>query len=92
IVNELITNALKHAFPDGKQGVIAVEFRHENDQMVLLKIADNGIGFPPSSDFRNSTSLGLKLVNSLVKQIGGTITLTADHGTAFAIQFRLMEK
>ncbi|MDD1676106.1 MAG: PAS domain S-box protein, partial [Methanomicrobiales archaeon] len=40
IVNELITNALKHAFPDGKQGVIAVEFRHENDQMVLLKIAD----------------------------------------------------
>jgi PAS domain S-box-containing protein len=86
ILNELVTNALKHAFPGGKEGKINITMRSEDNQAVLT-ISDNGIGFPKPIDFNNLKSLGLQLVNILVRQINGKIDLQVDGGTTWTIIF-----
>lgn len=78
IVNELITNSMKHAFTIGTEGEIKIEFHKQLDEFVLV-VSDNGIGFPEEIDFRNTDSLGLQLVNNLVKQIDGEINLNRSN-------------
>lgn len=90
IVNELVTNSMKHAFPEGVKGEIIIEFYKKEEQYVLI-ISDTGIGFPEDLDFRNTDSLGLQLVNNLVSQIDGKITLNRDHGAEFMIKFKELE-
>ncbi|MBI5679888.1 MAG: PAS domain S-box protein [Methanobacterium sp.] len=87
IVNELITNSMKHAFPEGRKGEINVDFFKEGNEFVLI-VQDNGIGFPEDLDFRNTKSLGLQLVNNLIGQIGGTFGLERSNGTKFKIKFK----
>ena len=89
IINELISNALKHAFPLGHQGEILVELQKDQQQQISLCISDNGIGFPAGLDFRNTGSLGLQLVNTLVRQLDGTIELQNGSGTTFKINFAI---
>jgi two-component sensor histidine kinase len=86
LLNELLTNALKYAFPDGRAGDIHIVLRAEAGQ-VSLSVRDNGIGLPESLDVRNTESLGLQLVCLLTEQLGGTLTLTREGGTAFAVSF-----
>ena len=86
IVNELVTNTFKHAFPDGNVGEITVELFKEGDT-VFIKVSDSGIGFPEDIDFKNTKSLGLKLVNSLVMQLDGEIQLDTTNGTTFTVSF-----
>jgi two-component sensor histidine kinase len=86
IVNELITNALKHAFPNGRQGGIQVRLAAQSKETTLA-VRDDGVGFPPDVDFRQSRSLGLQLVCTLANQLGGTINLERDNGTEFVITF-----
>jgi two-component sensor histidine kinase len=86
ILNELVSNALKHAFPDGKEGEVRIELRADEGQLTLV-VSDNGVGFPQDLDFRDTGSLGLQLVNTLVEQIEGTIELDRNDGTAFMITF-----
>jgi PAS domain S-box-containing protein len=90
IVNELITNSLKHAFPDGNNGEINVEFR-QLDNHYEFTVRDNGIGFPKDIDFENSDSLGLRIVSSLTDQIDGHIELNRNNGTEFRIIFKELE-
>jgi len=86
IINELVSNSLKHAFPDGK-GQITVKVRTV-DGMTELIVSDTGIGIPDTIDFRNAETLGLRLVTILAEdQLDGTITLDTRNGTAFHIQF-----
>jgi PAS domain S-box-containing protein len=87
IINELISNALKHAFADGRTGEIQVTLRPNGNQHMTLTVSDNGVGFPAELDFRETDSLGLQLVNTLVRQIDGTIELHRDGGTRFEIAF-----
>lgn len=87
IVNELVSNSLKHAFPDGKKGEINVYF-HKIDDEFILKVCDNGVGVPGDLDFRNTDSLGLQIVNSLAGQIDATIELDTSKGTDFEIRFK----
>ncbi len=87
IVNELISNSLKHAFPDGKKGEIYVSMHLNPDSKYDLIIKDNGIGFPSDIDFRNTDSLGLQLVTSLTSQLGGEIKLEGNGYTKFEIIF-----
>jgi PAS domain S-box-containing protein len=86
IVNELITNSLKYAFPDGKPGKINVDF-HTQDDHYEFTVKDNGIGFPEDLDYQNTDSLGLQLINSLNSQIDGGIELDRNNGTEFKIKF-----
>jgi len=90
IVNELITNCLLHAFPDGNIGEIQVDFHQESDQYQLT-VKDNGIGFPDDIDFKNTDSLGLLMINSLTDQIDGLIELDNSDGTEIKITFKKLE-
>ena len=87
ILNELVSNALKHAFPDGRGGQINLMLRRHPPSQAMLTVQDNGCGFPPDIDFRATNSLGLQLVNALTEQLGGTITLERHDGTAFTLTF-----
>ena len=87
IIHELVSNSLKYAFPDGRGGKIAIKLYSDKDNKLTLIIRDNGIGFPVSLEFRNTDSLGLQLVNTLVRQLDGRIELDRSDGTAFRIEF-----
>ncbi|PKG31377.1 histidine kinase dimerization/phosphoacceptor domain -containing protein, partial [Methanoregula sp.] len=87
IINELVTNAIKHAFPGGKSGIISIAMRQTGSGIYTMVIADNGEGFPKDVDFRNTSSLGLQLVNNLVAQLEGEIALDSSDGARFTIQF-----
>ena len=90
IVNELITNSITHAFPEGKIGEINVDF-HPLDAHYEFIVKDNGIGFPEDMDFENTDSFGLKIINSLTNQIDGNIELNRNNGTEFKITFKQLE-
>ncbi len=87
LINELVSNALKHAFPIGQKGTIWIEFHQVPDNQLLLTVKDNGIGFPEGLDFRNTGSLGLRLVGSLASQLEGTVEMDTREGTEFRIKF-----
>ncbi|WP_293131252.1 PAS domain S-box protein [Microcoleus sp. bin38.metabat.b11b12b14.051] len=87
IVNELVTNCLKYAFPEHKKGKIKIDFTLDNNRVCVLVVSDSGIGFPQDLDYRNARTLGLRLVGSLVKQIRGKIELLETAGTTFQITF-----
>ncbi|MCX9083466.1 MAG: PAS domain S-box protein [Candidatus Methanoperedens sp.] len=89
IINELVTNCLKYAFPDERQGNIQISVRSKENNMIQLSIRDDGIGIPEDLDIRNTESLGLRLVSSLVEsQLEGEIMINRDGGTEFLINFR----
>ena len=87
IVNELVTNSLKHAFPNGGKGKVRVDLHHKGHDEFILTVADSGKGIPESIDFRNAKSLGLQLVCTLVDQLEGTIEIDREGGTSFTIEF-----
>jgi PAS domain S-box-containing protein len=87
IVNELLSNSLKHAFPEEREGHIDIGF-HSPDHSYQLTISDNGVGFPEDINYQDTKSLGLRLVNILTDQIDGTIKLKREHGTNFIIEFK----
>lgn len=92
IVNELVSNALKHAFPDGRKGEITIRLCSGNDGMIRLTVGDNGTGLPPGVDFRNTATLGLQLVNMLTKQLQGEFSILNDGGAVFSICFKSQVK
>ena len=92
IINELITNALKYAFPDKKGGEVLVAFKILETGKTYLMVKDNGIGFPSDFDIENSESLGMKLITTLVQQLDGEIDIDVDGGTAFKIEFLELKK
>ena len=87
ILNELLTNSLKHAFLRGEGGEIYINF-HMHDKKYFLEVSDNGIGFPNDIDYENTESLGLRLVTSLTEQIDGEIEFNNISGTSFKIIFK----
>ncbi|MBU2514083.1 PAS domain S-box protein [bacterium] len=90
VLNELISNSLKYAFPDGQKGIISIESSLLDDKAIELIVADDGIGMPDGFDWRKSDSLGLKLVKNLVEnQLGGVIDLDRTKGAKFTIKFNL---
>jgi len=87
IVNELVTNSLKHAFPEGREGEIVVTLKSVGGKEFQLTVHDNGIGIPEQIDLQQLESLGLDLVANLVRQLNGTIELATGEGTEFRIRF-----
>lgn len=88
LVNELLTNALKHAFPPGAPGEIGVRLQRR-DERVILEVWDRGKGLPPDLDPARTTSLGLRLVHTLSRRLGATVAVEHDNGTCFRIRFPL---
>ena len=88
MINELVSNSIKYAFPGERKGEINIRlFRREDDRLVL-SVKDNGVGLPDEVDIKNSKSLGLKLVNILTKQLGGELDYTRTGGTEYKVVFR----
>lgn len=87
IVNELLSNSLKYAFPDSRAGTIRIAFTAIEDNWLRLEIGDDGVGLPPEFGVGLTTSLGLTLVNTLVNQISGRIDLQRKGGTKYIIEF-----
>jgi two-component sensor histidine kinase len=88
LMNELLTNAIKHAFPDGSGGSITVSTRQVDGDSVELGVADNGKGLPAGFDIAKATTLGLRLVTTLTGQLGGTLTLKENGpGTTITVTF-----
>jgi len=87
ILNELISNAIKHAFPEGRKGIITVSLRNTDDEDIRLTVEDNGIGISEESFLRRDQSLGMVLVETLVKQLNGTLSFNTEGGTEFIIRF-----
>jgi len=81
IINELVSNAFKHAFPDLPTGEIRVEVRAQEPGQHVLTVRDNGVGFPQGFDPASTATLGFQLVQSLVKQLQGTLRIQSDSGT-----------
>ncbi|UTB33583.1 MAG: PAS domain S-box protein [Methanobacterium sp. ERen5] len=90
IINELVTNSIKHGFPNGMPGIIRVKLSESNGEYIL-SVKDNGVGFPETIDFRNTDTLGLQLITNLVLQLDGTVEVVLDQGTEFKINFQPME-
>jgi two-component sensor histidine kinase len=90
IINELLSNSLKYAFPDGRRGTIGVMLRRAENGMVVLTISDDGVGMPQGVDFRNPSTLGLRIVNILTEQLKGTLTLNPGSGTSFTVTFPMV--
>src|SRR5262249_47223674 len=82
IVNELVSNSMKHAFPGGRHGEIRLVVTRSDSELKVL-VSDTGVGFPADLDFQNVTTLGLQLVMSLTKQLRGTAELVRGEGTTF---------
>jgi two-component sensor histidine kinase len=90
IINELVSNSLKYAFPQDKGGKIGIGLRSINEDQLELTVSDDGIGIPEDLDFRKTESLGLHLVTILAEdQLEGQIELNRDRGTRYSIQFKL---
>lgn len=88
ILNELASNALKHAFPNSSNGEVTVGLEHDAaNGTVCLRVRDNGVGLPASLDWRQSRSLGLRLVQILTNQLRGTVDVGTGPGTEFQITF-----
>ncbi len=88
VINELLTNALKYAFPDDRPGKIRIDMAAINEDQIELSVSDNGVGLPPDMDFKNIETLGLTLISGLVEiQLDGTLELIRDRGTKCTIRF-----
>jgi two-component sensor histidine kinase len=86
IINELVANALKHAFPDERPGRVWVQLDASDDRY-QLRVRDDGVGFPDTVDFRSTDTLGLQLVRTLVDQMEGTIEIEREGGTEIVVVF-----
>jgi two-component sensor histidine kinase len=89
VVNELVTNSLKHAFPDGRRGEVLISLHPTPENMIELIVRDNGVSIPADIDIRKTESLGLHLVTILVEnQLHGEINLDRSKGTEFLVRFK----
>jgi len=87
ILNELISNALKHAFADGRKGVVRIGLKRRASGIVEIRVEDNGIGLPEGLDFRRPGTFGLQVVNLLAGQLEAKFEHERGNGTAFTVSF-----
>jgi PAS domain S-box-containing protein len=87
IINELVSNSLKHAFPENRRGEVSVSVRQVSPEELMIMVRDTGVGLPPDLDIRKTSSLGLRLVTLLVGQINGSLELDSAPGATFLIRF-----
>ncbi|MFP4412176.1 histidine kinase dimerization/phosphoacceptor domain -containing protein, partial [Coleofasciculus sp.] len=87
LLNELLSNALKYAFPESRQGAITIKLISECDRRLTLTVQDNGIGLPEGFNPENPKTLGFQLIQALTEQLEGELEIKPDQGTQFTIRF-----
>jgi PAS domain S-box-containing protein len=87
ILNELITNALKHGFPNGRRGTVRVALGEVSAGKMQLSVTDDGVGIPAGLDIRHTKSLGMHLVHTLAEQLGAELEMARDRGTSMKFTF-----
>jgi len=87
IVNELVSNALKHGFPDGRKGKLEIGLHSVAQDGYILRVGDNGVGIPEALDIHKTETLGMQIINTLVEQIDGRLELDRRGGTSFQLGF-----
>jgi PAS domain S-box-containing protein len=92
IINELVSNALKHAFPASRAGRIEIELRTTPEEQIVLRVADDGVGLPPDLDIRQTGTLGHQLVFMLADKLRGAVEITRERGVAFRIAFQTKQE
>ena len=86
LINEVITNCIKHAFPDGRSGTIIIDFKKLNDKHII-RIQDDGIGLPDDFNINQTNTLGMQLITSLTSQLDGELEVTSNNGAEFKVTF-----
>ena len=84
IINEIVSNSIKHAFPKNGNGKINIKIEHENENLMLY-ISDNGIGLPKNFDINKTKTLGIQLLKSFVDQLNGNLEISSNNGTYYKI-------
>lgn len=94
LINEILTNSIKHAFQPGKRGKIHLKLLKEEDDRIVLKVGDNGNGFslPSSTSDDEHETLGLSLIDNLAEQLSGTLTCSSHEGTQYVLAFKVNGK
>jgi len=87
IINELVSNSLKYAFPDGREGEVRIELHEHSEGLARLVVADNGIGLRSDIDWETARSLGLRLVRTLAEQLGAKVEVKSNTGTKVELTF-----
>jgi two-component sensor histidine kinase len=87
ILNEVITNALKYAFPNGQSGILSIQVSDETEKGYTVIVHDNGVGLPAGFDTVQSGSLGFRIMKELTRQLRGQYKYTSGPGTTFTLQF-----
>jgi two-component sensor histidine kinase len=87
LLNEIITNALKHAFPQNRPGKLTIIMEERSQGKYYLWVEDNGVGLPPETNIENAATLGLQLISDLTVQLGGKLKVYRNQGTAFEVVF-----
>jgi light-regulated signal transduction histidine kinase (bacteriophytochrome) len=91
ILNELISNALKHAFRDGRNGLLEISFRNRENRYAELIVRDNGAGLPAGFQLESATSMGMEVVKALISQLGARLTISQEGGTQFVVSWHAPE-
>jgi two-component sensor histidine kinase len=92
VISELVTNAFKYAYPDGKGGEILIKLRGCAPGLYQLSVSDQGIGLPSDFDIQQSETLGLQLVTILIRQLRATLQVKRTGGTDFQIEFSELKR
>jgi two-component sensor histidine kinase len=87
IINELVANALKHAFPNERPGTILISIAELDGERLVLEVCDDGIGIPSDVNVERAATMGLQIVNSLCKQLTGVLSIRRDGGTVVRVEF-----
>jgi two-component sensor histidine kinase len=88
MVNELVSNAFKHAFPGGKTGMIRIQIRDEGGSRTKIVVSDTGVGLPEGFRIDDARTLGVQLISTLTDQVGGRLAFSSsDAGTTFEVSF-----
>jgi PAS domain S-box-containing protein len=91
IINELISNSLKHAFKSRQRGKIRVVLKPQNEDKIRMVVSDDGVGLPKNLDVTKTESLGLQLVTMLIDQLHGKLVIEKDRGTCFEVVFKRLD-
>jgi two-component sensor histidine kinase len=90
LISEVISNCLKHGFPDGRQGEVRISLRRQPPDMVALVLSDNGVGLPVNLDWTTSPSLGLRLARALAEQLGASLDIRSHAGAPGGTEVKLV--